>query len=239
MMTYLDKDETLESGIYEKVTVNANSDTNGSIELNEIMIEPSGIFTVNGKLNAPFVEVKGQLHITDTLETQTLNVAKDASLKVEKQTVGNTLHNKGKASFETDVFIPEITNDAELYIDGLTDTKSFKSTGLIEVHQMLTAEKINITLGSASYIKAMKAQKIDVKADRELLVFKDDDHKLTSKEIIGNDITLENTVCDVVRGKNVKILNNCMIKTIEYSESYSFDGDSNSEVYEFIKVSTE
>jgi len=115
----------------------------------------------------------------------------------------------------------------------------FKASGGFEIEGLLSADKIEIRPGGRCYAKEIGGEKIDVRRGgyRERGILLDGlvrmftgkgTAELRANVIEGDEVHLEDTVADIVRGKTVEIGPGCQIGTVEYSEK--LDVHPNAEV---------
>lgn len=225
---------SVEGGIFEKIEVSAPITVTSSIEANEITIHKTGTLIVQGKVNAPFIRVSGILNIEDTLETEQLTIDSDAELIVSGDAITASIHNKGRLQTEGGLRSDKFDSAGVVVARGPINAKHFKSTGSLQLDNDLTAQETEIIVSEVSNIRYLNGGKVHVKAEREMLLFKDEESRLAVREIDGSLVTLENVVAELVRGDNVTIKNNCTIKSVEYTESYDYD--ESSDVHEFAKI---
>ncbi|WZE72878.1 hypothetical protein QA538_10380 [Macrococcus sp. CCM 2573] len=235
-MTMMNWDEpaSVEGGIFEKIEVSAPVTVSSSIEANEITIHKTGTLTVQGKVNAPFIRISGTLNIEDALETEQLTIDKDAELRVNRDTISASIHNKGRLQTEGGLRSKKFESTGVVVARGPINSERFKSTGSFQLDNDLTVQAAEIIVSEVSNIRYLNGGEVQVKAEREMLLFKDEDSRLSVREIDGSVLTLENVIAELVRGDNVTIKNNCTIKTVEYTESYNYD--ESSDVHEFAKI---
>lgn len=99
--------------------------------------------------------------------------------------------------------------------------------GRIEVNGLLSGDEIKILFTGRNRVKEIGGEVITVLQEKRsfingIII----SNKLVSDFIEGDLIVLENTVCDMVRGKNITIKSGCKIKTIEYTGEVVVDKKS-------------
>ncbi len=97
------------------------------------------------------------------------------------------------------------------------------------VSGLMNAETIEINLNGGCTVGSIGCGKLTVKPGNGcgLVLFGIRKNNIFEADTIeGDEITLENTTADIVRGNNVIIGKNCNIKTVEYSQSLSVDPSS-------------
>jgi Integral membrane protein CcmA involved in cell shape determination len=102
-------------------------------------------------------------------------------------------------------------------------------SGACGVPGLMNAETVEINLGGRCTVGSIGCGKLTVKLGTGCGRFwfgRRRDDLLEVGTIEGDEIELENTTADVVRGKNIIIGKNCTIKTVEYSQNLSVDPSS-------------
>ncbi|ETI70574.1 hypothetical protein [Neobacillus vireti] len=119
----------------------------------------------------------------------------------------------------------EATIKGSIAVNGDVEYETFDSSGGFEIKGLLTAETIKVSLRfGESSAEEIGGGKITVKRKKNsLLPFGKEIGFLTAKVIEGDDIYLENTKADIVRGKMVKIGPGCQIGLVEYTNELTHD----------------
>lgn len=162
-------------------------------------------------------EVKGNMEAQDTLVMGTMMVGGNAHLnkikifgllEVGERLTGDEANIKGSISVNGDV-----------------EYETFDSSGGFEIKGLLTAETIKVGLRyGQSSAEEIGGGKITVKKrSNSLLPFGKEVGSLIAKVIEGDDIYLENTKADIVRGNQVKIGPGCQIGVVEYRDDFTHD----------------
>lgn len=108
-----------------------------------------------------------------------------------------------------------------------TEFEIFKSTGSFDITGLLNAGSIEISLRyGRSTATEIGGEKIVVKKKSSFLPFSKGQGSLEARVIEGDDIFLENTIADIVRGKSIQIGSGCEIGLVEYQESFKVNSDS-------------
>ncbi|TDM11965.1 hypothetical protein [Macrococcus lamae] len=222
-----------EGGVFEQINAEVRTDFTSSVETHELTIGTDGDVFVEGRLNAPYISNKGTLDIMDTIETEELANHPDAVIKAGDHVGARIIDNEGTLELGRSLRAESLQSKGSIST-GVVDTTTFQSTGTLNIDE-LNADDLHIKVGPDSSIKFINANNISIKAMREGLIFKDDDAKLVVEEIEGSDVYVENVIADLVRGDQVRIGRNCIIKVVEYTDTYHLD--ESSEVYELGKIS--
>lgn len=161
-------------------------------------------------------EVKGNLESADMLLMGTMAVGGTAALKkikvlgtleVGEHLTGDEATIKGSISVGSDV-----------------EFETFDSSGGFEIKGLLNADTIKISLRyGQSTAEEIGGEKITVKRKTSFNPFSREEGSLAAKVIEGDEIYLENTTAEIVRGNNVKIGSGCQIGMVEYKNDYTYD----------------
>ncbi|MDR7239641.1 cytoplasmic protein [Neobacillus drentensis] len=162
-------------------------------------------------------EVKMNMEAEDTLVMGSMMVGGNAHLKkikilglleVGQRLTGDEANIKGSIAVNGDV-----------------EYDKFDSSGGFEIKGLLTADtiKVGLRFGQSS-AEEIGGGKITVKKrSNSLLPFGREVGSLVAKVIEGDDIYLENTKADMVRGNIVKIGPGCQIGVVEYRDDFTQD----------------
>ncbi|WP_138496145.1 hypothetical protein [Paenibacillus pinistramenti] len=200
-------------GDYEKVKVVGEADFYGDLRCETLKI--TGEVCVQGTLNAEEVKVTGTLRLKNggpaAGSAEPLLSADDA------------------AEAAPGIRAESVKITGELTLPGSCEAEEFKLRGRIEAGGVLSAEDINIKLHGASRVKEMGGTNITVKGATSVpfgALLQMGLGKLQAGLIEGDDIYLENTEADSVRGMRVEIGPGCRIGTVEYRDKLEVDSTS-------------
>ncbi|MBM7693403.1 cytoskeletal protein CcmA (bactofilin family) [Peribacillus deserti] len=180
----------------EEVTVNGKADVQGNLTTKEIVI--NGKADVTGNIQASDIQIHGNLNIEG-------NVAADDFVS------------KGKTT-----------------IEGNCEAEDFTSKGIIHISKMLNADSIEIKLNADSYIKEIGGEEIKIRRESmanglgKLISFlaNPKSSTFTSDLIEGDEIYVEFTTAEIVRGNEVQIGPGCTIRRVEYRDELTVDPSS-------------
>ncbi|WP_066074431.1 cytoplasmic protein [Neobacillus soli] len=162
-------------------------------------------------------EVKGNMEAQETLVMGTMAVGNHAHLKKIK--IFGLLEVGERLSGDVAVIKGSIS------VDGDVEYETFDSSGGFEIKGLLTADtiKIGLRFGESS-AEEIGGGKITVKKRKNsLLPFGKEIGTLTAKVIEGDEIYLENTKAEIVRGNMVKLGPGCQIGLVEYRKDLTVD----------------
>jgi cytoskeletal protein CcmA (bactofilin family) len=114
-----------------------------------------------------------------------------------------------------------------LSVKGDTEFETFKSTGSFEISGLLNVGTMEVSLRyDKSSAREIGGERIIVKKKSSILPFNKGEGMLVARLIEADEVFLENTKADMVRGKKVQIGAGCEIGVVEYTESIKVDPDA-------------
>ena len=114
-----------------------------------------------------------------------------------------------------DVNAQEIVTSGSFKVGGQVKAHEFTSSGSVRIEIELAAHEVNMELGGSSYVKSIRASEIRIRGTGGFFRARGE---LTSETIEGEDVYLEGTTADLVKGADVRIGPHCRIKVIEARE---------------------
>lgn len=182
------------------------SEVLGDINANAYIVY--GDSEVRGSLNAEYVKIYGNLKAKND---SYINKAKiRGMLEIDGKLSGNFVDVKGGLMVKEDIEVEEL-----LLMGGL------ESEGL------LNAENISISLRyEGSKVREIGGKKITVRKKSSFIPFTNHIGNLQTSIIEGDDIYLEHTIAEIVRGNNVTIGPGCEISVVEYHTRFRQKGKS-------------
>lgn len=210
-------------GAYNKIKIRGDGTITADFECEVFKTFGSSNALKNGKAN--HFDVFGETEVCGNLVCNvmkifgTTEVGGNASIK--KARVFGTLDVGDRFSGE------DADIKGTLTVKGDTEFEIFKSTGSFDIKGLLNAGTIEVSLRyGSSMANEIGGDKITVKKKSSILPFVKGRGSLEAKVIEGDEIYLENTKADVVRGKIVRIGEGCEIGLVEYQNSFKADSDS-------------
>lgn len=208
-------------GRYDKVSIRGEGTIVNDVESSSFHVYGTSEAVENLKTGSVKVfgeaEIKQNMEAEDTLIMGTMMVGGNAHLKkikifglleVGERLTGDEANIKGSIAVNGDV-----------------EYETFDSSGGFEIKGLLTADtiKVGLRFGQSS-AEEIGGGKITVKKrSNSLLPFGKEVGFLTANVIEGDDIYLENTKADMVRGNKVKIGPGCQIGVVEYRDDFTQD----------------
>jgi cytoskeletal protein CcmA (bactofilin family) len=208
-------------GRYDKISIRGEGTIVNDVESSTLHVYGTSEAAENLKTGSVKIigeaEVKGNMEAQETLIMGTMMVGGKAHLKkikifglleVGERLTGDEANIKGSISVNGDV-----------------EYETFDSSGAFEIKGLLTADtiKVGLRFGQSS-AEEIGGGKITVKKrSNSLLPFGKEVGSLSAKVIEGDDIYLENTKAEIVRGNKVKIGPGCQIGVVEYRNDFTHD----------------
>jgi cytoskeletal protein CcmA (bactofilin family) len=166
-------------------------------------------------------EVMGNILAQETVVMGTLSVGGKARL--------NKMKILGSLEAGESLSGDAATIKGSVSVKGNVEYETFDSSGGFEIKGLLSADTIKIAVSFGnSFAEEIGGGKITVKRGSWLIPFTNIPFSrktgyLEAKVIEGDEVYLENTKADVVRGNTVKIGPGCEIGLVEYRENFTQD----------------
>ncbi len=166
----------------------------------------SGSFSCGGDLSCTEeLGVSGMCSVGGRAQVGEVHIS--GALDVGESLKAHSVHCSGKLNVSEDV-----------------EAEEFVSSGLINIEGLLNSEEVTIELGSSCCVGDMGGGSITVKKRWRGLGFGTNRPRLVVETVEGDEIHLEATHAETVRGKKVYIGKDCQIGCVEYSEKLTVDG---------------
>ena len=240
-----------DGGEYRNVKISGSAKINGDIRC--VNFHSSGSGKLNGNINAESISASGSTRIQGDLSCEDLegsgsfkvegnieseNIKVSGSFTVKGKTLAEKIKTSGSGTFNDSVKTQKIHTSGSLKINGNCDAELFESCGGFKIHGLLNAETADINVQGKCEVDEIGGNKINVYSRKGVTGIFDfisvfSDKTLYCKVIEGDDIELSNVTCDLVRGRNIIINENCKIKRVEYDGE--FQNKCNCEIKEVVK----
>ncbi len=219
-------------GTYENIDISGSGKVNGDIICDSIQGSGSSVF--NGDIKAVSIDLSGSGKIIGNIECMDLNVS--GSAKIDGTVTVKNIDISGSVALSNDLIGKNIDIHGSLTVGGHCESDDLNVQGSFKIGGLLNAENIEIKMNGDCSAKEIGCGSISVKRGTGGLskLFKMRGHQLETVSIEGDDIYLENTIADVVRGSNVYIGLGCVIKRVEHLDDVEVSNDA--KVGETIKV---
>lgn len=202
-------------------------------------IQTEGIATLNGDITCEVLEANGTLKIKGTIQAGQMSfngtgssegllqggkIELDGMLKVHQDVRFTSLHVRGMLQSKGSVIGETAKVDGALKLDGNAEFETAEVDGQLQVGGMLNAGNLKLDLEGPCHAKEIGGEVIVVRQHKgkRLLDYISPmwASRLTVDLIEGDDIRLEGTKAEVVRGNSVVIGPGCEIGRVEYKEHY-------------------
>ena len=214
--------------------------------------EINGAGSVEGSVRAEGLEINGSFKAHQACEV-TGNLEVNGSLKVEgpclvggdadicgslKTTGGLTVRDldvTGAVSVDGRLQAERVEVDGVLKVNGEVQAEEFKADGTVTIEGLLNAETVELSVAGEDLIESIGGASIKVRRGKGwFFSFARKRPHLISNLIEADDVDLEYTDAQTVRGVNVHIGPECVIDRVEYSGSLTTD--ANCTVREKIRI---
>jgi cytoskeletal protein CcmA (bactofilin family) len=184
-------------------------------------VKIDGVGKLDSGLICDSMCINGIATVKGDIETRTFEV--NGKFKAEGSLIASTVKMDGQVNFIGGLQSEEVKLNGMMKVDGDCEAEKFEVNGGFTIEGLLNAGTVNIQLYGRCKAREIGGERIEVKLSR--------DHKTWSKmlkwipafqpqliagTIEGDDLHLEETTADIVRGNRVYIGPNCTIKRVEY-----------------------
>lgn len=191
-------------------TIHGSAQSRGG-EYGRVVIR--GEATVAGDLSVESLKVMGKLQMTGNLQLKMARIM-------------------GQLTMDGSMTGQQMSLFGELVADGDCSLELFRARGAIQVSGLMNAESIDIRLEGQSKVTEIGGGTIKIRPNFHL--FTTANGRLQANLIEGDNLYLESTHAEVVRGNSIQIGSACNIGRVEYRHNLTVTGQSN--VNEQIKL---
>ena len=223
----------LSGGDYTRVSISGAGKVQGDIKAEELRI--SGAGKVDGRVDALQITVSGSGAFASDVIADEMRVSGAARIdgiaRVKELKCSGSYRTKGSITAEY------IKASGQIRVGGDVEADLFKATGGFEIEGLLSADKIEVRLGGRCSAREIGGERIDVRRggyrDRGILLdglvrmfSGSGTAELRVTQIEGDEIHLEDTIAEIVRGKKVEIGPGCRIGLVEYADKLEVHPDA-------------
>lgn len=225
-------------GEYNKVKISGSGEVEGDLICDEF--RASGSADIRGNVKAEIIKCTGSADFYGDLHGEEVRISGSADVK--GNITGKTVHILGAADVRGNVNCDYIKILGGSDIKGDCEGDVVEISGGVDIGGLLNGREVTIKLNGNCSATEVGGEKILIESKGEgqgffgkLLKFTSNGtKKFKCNSIEGDEINIVNTVCGVVRGKNIVVGSGCKIDRIEYTEFLdTLDG---AEVGEIIKL---
>jgi len=223
---------TIEGGSYGQVKIAGSGKVTGDLEAEEF--SSAGSATAQGNLKARRFECAGSFRCQGDLELEEGEAAGSfrvgGKLRAKEMKIAGSTHGQSISGGYLRI-------SGSLETQGNVEVETLRLSGSFRIGGLLSADKAEIEMYGICEAQEIGGGKIEVRAGSkslgglvgevlEALFGTSRMRKLRAKVIEGDEIKLEYTQAEVVRGGKVKIGPGCHVKRVEYTESLERDPQS-------------
>lgn len=209
-------------GEYHTVKISGSGRVEGNLVAEELRI--SGAGKVEGAAKVREIVVSGTGKFEGPVEAETLQCA--GVCKIEAELHAKEVRVSGALKVEGNVKAAYFKASGGIKVEGDLEADLVSLSGKVAVHGLLSADRVEMKLEDTSTVREIGGGTIEVRRRRgggfleELgLSFLRRPGTLQASSIEGDEVYLEGTQAELVRGKKVTIGPGCRIGRVEYEES--------------------
>ncbi|WP_462412670.1 cytoplasmic protein [Neobacillus sp. Marseille-QA0830] len=203
-------------GHYDKVRIRGEATIESHVDCSVFNIY--GTSEVVDGLQADSIKVIGEAEVKGNLESGSILVV--GNMAIEGSAVLNQMKILGTLAAGERLQGEMANVKGSISVNGDVEYETFNLKGGFEIKGLLNADRIEIGLHfGESSVAEIGGEKIIIKRKSSFLPFVKDAGHLSAKVIEGDEVSLENTKAEIVRGKLVKIGKGCDIGIVEYTEN--------------------
>ena len=208
-------DATVGGGEYENIVINGAGILSGPVQAKSLRVNGSGRAEADVQAATVFVagaaELRGNVRVSEEF---TANGA--ASIRGDLD--GGKVTARGAIDVAGSVRATDIVLSGALSVRGDVEAETLMGDGAFEIDGMLNAGRIELRLYGTCRAREIGCERIGVKRGRRGGWFRMfPENRLTADAIEGDDIVLEHTTAQVVRGHDVRLGTGCDVGLDEYS----------------------
>ncbi|WP_379188176.1 hypothetical protein [Paenibacillus solisilvae] len=208
----------MEHGAKRKVTITGTGSTSGGI-FHSVKIMGEG--QVNGAMESEIFRSTGTCSVKGDLKTKQYRQMGETS--IEGDLYSNRLNVLGQIGVTGSLRGGTVKISGQLDVGGECEAEFFQAKGGFHVHGLLNAEKMVIRTFGPCHAKEIGGGNISVRqsklAEMKQWFSKKGPMELTAETIEGDQIYLEYTNADIVRGSTIILGPGCRIGQVEYRQS--------------------
>jgi len=223
---------SLGGGEYARVVISGSGRVDGELVAEELRISGSG--KISGRTEIGQISVSGSGVFGDEVIAEEMRIS--GSARVDGPVQAKELKCSGSFRAGGDISGDYVKISGSLRVSGDVEADIFKASGGFGIDGLLSADKVEIHLGGRCSAREVGGEKICVERIGSLggallsglvkMFTGGGAAELRTTQVEGDEIHLECTVADVVRGKRVEIGPGCRIASVEYTETLKVHDDA-------------
>ncbi|WP_234414244.1 bactofilin family protein [Paenibacillus sp. CAA11] len=217
---------TSAGGSFNVVKIDGMGKVNG--DLNCVSMDVNGTLKMQGGITGEQVSINGMGTVEGTVECDSLRI--DGMATIQGMVQCSELKVNGKGKFQGNVHGERLSIDGSAVVEGDVECELFGSAGTINIQGLLNAGTVEIRLNGSSEVKEIGGEHIRISNPDHVRFWKQlglgGVPRMKADVIEGDEVYLENTHADKVRGARIYIGRGCKIRQVEYTETYEQDPDA-------------
>ena len=216
---------TMPGGEYDRVSISGSGTVQGDLRCQSLSC--SGSARVQGDVDcAGEVRSSGSSKVTGSITCESLSCS--GAVKCEGSILSRGLiHSSGAMNVSggleaADIRCQELRCSGAMNVSGGVEAEAVRISGMAGIPGLLNAETVEIAADRGIRIGSIGGGSIRIYQPQQkslLGLFRSSCSCAQAGDIEGDDVDLEYTQADVVRGRRVRIGEGCSIGRVEYSES--------------------
>lgn len=227
-------------GLYKDVKVNGEAEFSGDIDC--LAFRCNGTAKVYGSLKGTSCTINGTLDVSGDLDTGMTKV--HGKMDVEGNMKAREIKSFGETNVRGNVAGEDVALEGFFNIKGHCEAELLRIKGIFRIAGLVNAGFVDLAIHSRCEVKEIGGEKIQIRrAEGNVLkkllgtFFLPSDFYegvLSAHTIEGDDIYVEHTAANVIRGASVIVGPGCRIGRIEFSDR--FENNAGSAVDHFERV---
>jgi cytoskeletal protein CcmA (bactofilin family) len=215
-------------GTFAKVKLNGNGKVHGDIECENF--EGNGSSKIEGKVTATNAVVNGSGKFVGDVTAENIRI--NGSATIDGTLAYKNLEVKGASKVTKNAKGEKLLVEGTLTVGKDCEADEAIFQGGFNIHGLLNADKIEVSLHGRSFAKEIGGETIKVRKSSSTSLGLDKIFKSLSRELHvdvleGDIIELEYTKAKVVRGNTIKIGLGCEIDLVEYKNELQTNKSAN------------
>ena len=203
-------------GAYGRVRIAGAGSVDGDLEADEVRVMGSG--SLKGSVKAEEFSTSGACSVEADVEAGVFKTS--GAFKVEGGVTARSVTSSGAHKVGGRVKAEVVTVAGSWNVGGDVEAERCEIGGSFRVSGLINADQIDVELnGGRSSAREIGGSKITVRLGSSFLRWWRIGGHLKVRSIEGDEIYLEATEADTVRGKRVELGPGCRIGTVEYEET--------------------
>ncbi|MEK3758961.1 hypothetical protein MKZ07_10995 [Paenibacillus sp. FSL P4-0338] len=180
-------------------------------------VKVTGECTFGGDVDCHKLAQTGEVAIKGNLRAQDIKITGECEAKGRVDAA--SLRGQGELTAGGGLRIEDIKLTGGIIVTGDCEAEQVQLTGILEVSGLLNAEKLDLTLFGPCRADTVGGGRISIKRSRSGALLRPGKKlSFTARLIEGDQIELQHTQAQTVRGGSIVIGPGCEIETVEYRE---------------------